>query len=128
MYALYDFCNEGADNLMLKWARKESLSTRDRATLDVKMDSLAINGLDLIPKLVSPVEKQPGIFKLRIQTKRALRPMFCRGPFTVGEEFTFLLGTIEENFKLDPPASQATTNKNVLLADRKRRVPHERFH
>ena len=127
VYVLFDFCNEGKDNLIAKWADKERLTKRDRTTLDVKFDALALHGTSLIPKLLAPVENQPGIFKLRIHTDRALRPMLCKGTVRMEEEFTILLGTIEENGTLRPPASQATMNRNKLLADSKRRVKHERF-
>jgi|GEM_PF-3508076 len=127
VYVLYDFCNQGEDNLISKWAAKERLGKREKATLDVKFDALALHGTDLIPKLLASVDNQPGIFKLRIHTTRALRPMLCKGSVLMEEEFTILLGSIEENGKLRPPASVATTNRNELLADSDRRVIHERF-
>jgi hypothetical protein len=127
VFALYDFCNQGGDNIIAKWASKEGLTKRDRALLDVKFDSLVIHGVGLIPKLLAAVEHQPGIFKLRVQTTRALRPMLCKGPFNMEAEFTILLGSIEENFKLRPPSSKATENRDALIAGRNRRVAHERF-
>ena len=127
MYALYDFCNEFGDNLIVKWAHSERLSGRDKALLDVKCNALSTHGTDLIPKLLAPVSRHPGIFKLRAQTTRALRPMLCKGPLQMEGEFTLLLGSIEENFVLRPPPAEATKRKNELLKNAKRRVEHERF-
>jgi hypothetical protein len=53
--------------------------------------------------------------------------MLCKGPFDMNTEFTFLLGAIEINFKLDEDPAQATVNRDIVLADQKRRTLRERY-
>jgi hypothetical protein len=110
------------------WAANRGLTKRDRAQLNLKIDMLELNGFALHPHLLAgPIKKQKHIYKLVIHAQRMLRPMLCKGPFDMNTEFTFLLGAIEINFKLDEDPAQATVNRDIVLADQKRRTLRERY-
>lgn len=113
---------------MQVWATDQGLTKRDRGQLNQKADMLQLNGFALHPNLLAgPINKQKHIYKLIVHGQRMLRPMLCKGPFDMDAEFTFLLGAIEINFKLDADPEGATKNREVLLNDRNRRTPHERY-
>ena len=113
---------------MQLWVTNRGLTKRDRAQLNLKMDMLELNGFGLHPHLLAgPISKQKHIYKLVVHGQRMLRPMLCKGPFDMSAEFTFLLGAIEINFKLDEDPAQATANRDIVLADRKRRTQRERY-
>lgn len=127
-FLLFDFVDNKERNAMQVWATTRGLTKRDRAQLNLKIDMLELNGFGLHPHLLAgPIKKQKHIYKLVVHGQRMLRPMLCKGPFDMNAEFTFLLGAIEINFKLDEDPAQATTNRDIVLADRKRRTPRERY-
>ena len=127
-FALYDFVDNKGRNVMQLWATKRGISKRDRGQLNQKIDMLQLNGFDLHPNLLAgPINKQKHIYKLIVHGQIMLRPMLCKGPFDMGAEFTFLLGAVEINFKLDADPAEATANRESLLADRRRRVSHEGY-
>jgi hypothetical protein len=126
--SLYDFVDNKGRNVMRLWATKRGLTKRDRGQLNQKIDMLQLNGFGLYPNLLAgPINKQKHIYKLVIHGQVMLRPMLCKGPFEMDAEFTFLSGAVELNFKLDTDPAEATANREILLADRKRRVLHERY-
>ena len=127
-FDLYDFIDNRGENVLSGWVQGVGLTGRDRGALNQKIDMLQMHGSDLPPKLLAgPINKQRHVYKLIIHADKMLRPMLCKGPFDMGAEFTFLLGAIERNFKLDHDPSEATANREILLSERKRRTPHERF-
>lgn len=67
------------------------------------------------------------IYKLRMNGDRALRPLLCKGPIDMDREHTLLLGAIEVNSVLDTDAEDAEAIRSAILADEKRRMPHERY-
>ena len=56
-----------------------------------------------------------------------LRPMLCKGPVEMEEEFTFLLGAIEKNFILDEDAEDAEDRRQIILQDSSRRRMNGRY-
>lgn len=127
-FFLYDFTDNRSRSVIAVWIREEGLTKRDIGQLDQKIDMLQMNGFDLHPNLLAgPIKKQKHIYKLVIHGQRMLRPMLCKGPFNMESEFTFLLGAIEVNFRLNRDPSEATSNRETLLADPKRRMPHEQY-
>jgi hypothetical protein len=127
-YDLFDFVDNRGRNILLEWARDEGLTKRDRGQIDQKIDMLEMNGFALHPNLlVGPINKQKHVYKLVIHGQRMLRPMLCKGPFQMEDEFTFLQGAIEINFKLNRDPADATANRETLLKNPKRRTVHERF-
>jgi hypothetical protein len=96
--------------------------------LNQKLDMLALNGMDLAPHLLAgPIKRTGHIYKLVIHADVMLRPMLCKGPFEMDQEFTLLLGAIEKQSKLVPDPAYAVENREILLKDRKRRIPHARY-
>lgn len=76
-----------------------------RAALDAKMDVLLAGG-DLPPNLMrGPVRQNgksyPHTFKLTVNGNVALRPLACRGPFDIQNEWTILVPAIEVGRRLD---------------------------
>jgi hypothetical protein len=86
---------------------------------------LEISGSSLPPKLLAgPIKKTGHIYKLIIHADVMLRPMLCKGPFEMDAEFTLLIGAKEIQGKLIPGPECAVRNRAILLADRRRRIPH----
>jgi len=78
--------------------------------------------------LHGPIQKQKHIYKLRIQTNVAMRPLLCRGPIENLTEYTLLLGIEEKNDKLpDGAVQKAETNRQAILANPARREHHVRI-
>src|SRR6266853_6050894 len=110
-WRIYEFITERGQSVIGEWLIEKKISERDRGQLVLKMDLLARNGPDLPPRLLAgPIKSkrnpsmQSHIYKLIVHGEKMLRPMRCKGPLEMGEEFTFLLGAIEVNFKLDEDA------------------------
>lgn len=120
-YALYDFADEKGVSIIEPWRKR--LTNRSRGQLDSKIDMLAVSGMHLPTGLLAgPINKTKHIYKLKIYADIMLRPMFCKGPFNMDDEFTLLTGAVETQGKLIPDPAVAVVNRAVLLADRKRRV------
>lgn len=127
-FGLYDFTDNRSESVLSVWGRDAGLTGRDRGALNLKIDLLEMHGSDLPPKMLAgPINKQRHVYKLIIHADKMLRPMLCRGPFDMDAEFTFLLGAIERNGKLDRDPSAATANREILLREKGRRIRHERF-
>lgn len=122
-FSLYDFASEDRESIIAMWQR--GLSKRSRGAIDSKLNMLAICGMSLPPKLlVGPINKTGHIYKLRIHADVMLRPMLCRGPINMDTEFTLLAGAVEIQGKLIPGPELAIENRDTLLANHERRVPH----
>lgn len=126
-YVLYDFSDKQKRSVIREWVNS-GLTRRSRAALNQKLDMLATTGMGLAPHLLAgPIKKTKHIYKLVIHADVMLRPMLCKGPFQMDSEFTLLIGATEVQWKLTPDPSKAVFNRDVLLADPERRVPHERY-
>jgi hypothetical protein len=122
-YDLYDFIDERERNIIEEW--RNGLTQRSKGQLDAKVNMLATAGMELPPKLLAgPIKKTGHIYKLIIHADVMLRPMFCRGPFSMETEFTFLVGAKEIQGVLTPDPSVAVTHREILIKTPKRRVPH----
>lgn len=125
-FKLFDYCSVRGKNEFKIWTKK--LQAAQRGKLNSKLDMLEQNGDDLFPELLSATNT-PGILKLRIKGKVQLRPMLCRGPVSVGQEYTLLLGAIEVGDELEPAQADAIAMQHkeaVLAAPTTRRIDHER--
>ena len=80
----------------------------------------------MAPQLLTGT-KSRNIKKLQIKGRLQLRPLLCRGPINMEQEYTFLLGAIERNYKYEPrdAIKKAETNRTNLLTDNSRRILHE---
>ena len=95
---------------------------------------LARSGSELGPQLLAgPVRSKkskkavPHIYKLRLNGDRALRPLLCKGPIDMDQEFTLLLGAVEINSVLDTDPEDAEAIRLGIIADENTRKPHERY-
>jgi hypothetical protein len=125
-YALFDHLDAQLRNEVRIWA--QALQKRERIKFDKKLDLLQQHGMSLLPNLLAgPVDTH--IYKLRFGVDRLLRPRLCRGPINNETEFTLLLGAFEVGGNDKPPDanSQAVERRAAILADVRRRCPHERF-
>lgn len=60
----------------------------------------------------------------------ALRPMLCRGPFSVRTEFTFLFGAVERDNRyvpIDAPRRADTNRLDLIKRGENGREKHKRF-
>ena len=103
------------------------MQKKERARLNAKLDALEMHGIDLIPGMLAPTGVA-NIFKLRVRGQVELRPMICEGPGRDERCFTLLLGAIEVEWVLQPEgaAAAAADCRTDLIANPRRRVPHER--
>jgi len=125
---LWDYMN-GKRNEILQWA--QSLSVRDRAALNQKLDMLARLDFDQarqLQLLAGPIKKSGHILKLRVMGQSAMRPLLCRGPHAPRTEYTLLKGAAERDSVLHPPGAleKAMENREIVEQDKTKRVSHER--
>jgi len=122
-FSVYDFTDGNGKSVIAQW--RNGLTPRSKAQLDSKLHMLQVSGPSLGPKLLAgPIKKTGHIHKLIIHADVMLRPMLCKGPFSMDTEFTLLVGAKEVQGKLIPGPDVALDNRDTLLADRKRRIPH----
>jgi hypothetical protein len=124
---LYDYVDERGRNSIRDWT--EEYGRRQRAQLNSKLDQLAANGEDVGSNVL--LRMSSTILKLKVRTKGVeLRPMLCKGPLAVNDEFTILIGAREEEWALVPKdvVEQAEARRGeVLAAPQARRTVHERI-
>jgi hypothetical protein len=122
---VYDFTDGDGRSVIAVW--RSVLTARSKAQFDQKINMLATAGMDLPPKLLAgPINKTRHIYKLKIHADVMLRPMLCKGPFAMNDEFTLLVGAKEVQNKLIPDPSVAVENREILLKYPERRVPRVR--
>lgn len=123
-WPIYSFLNSRGDNIIREWLKAEKVPKTQVAVFQAKIDAYERGGPDLNPGLIAgPVAKD--IYKMKIKGNKGhvqLRPIVCYGPF-VNSEVTMLIGAIEKDSKLKPEncKTRAQENRNILLADRRRR-------
>lgn len=124
-WTIFDYVDPVDGNLFRAWSAR--LQKKERAKLNVRLDSLAMHGPDLIPGILSPTGL-PSIFKLKIHGKVQLRPLLCEGPGRGEEAFTLLLGAFEVSDDYVPIGAPliASRMRESLINDMRRRVLHER--
>lgn len=128
-YNIFDYLDRRGRNVMQEWANKISLQNRDRARLDLKIDMLSMHGDELLPQTLQST-KSKHILELTVNGKVALRPMLCRGPVKMNDEFTFLLGVTERDRKYVPSDALERAEKNRLDLQenpKNKRCFHEEF-
>lgn len=126
-FKLYDYVDAQERNLFAQWT--QGLEKSQRAKLNARLDLLQQQGDGLLPEMLTG-SPTPGILKLRCRGNVQLRPLLCKGPIDVDQEYTLLIGAIERSGKFDPAKADQTAaeRKNaVLAAPNRRRCPHERI-
>lgn len=113
--------------MIVRWVRKARIQKKARILLDQKIDLLREHGPDLPPELLSSGPIDGGhIYKLKVRGPVMLRPLLCKGPLSIADEYTLLQGAIERGGIL--PAGdivKAGENRQELIADGKRRMTYE---
>ena len=125
-FKLFDYCNPAGANEFKAWT--QALQPVQRGKLNAKLDMLKMLGVGLLPEILTGTDT-PGILKLRIKGNVQLRPMLCKGPIDVDEEFSLLVGAIEVGRKLKPRNADVIANgrkKEIRSDPDNRRVKHER--
>jgi hypothetical protein len=129
LYLLWDFLSVRGENVIIRWARDERLTKRDRAALNNRLTRLSqIDFQAAIDTklLAGPIYKQ--VYKLKIYGDVMLRPMLCRGPINNLSEYTLLLGAIEIGGKLPKGVKEkAEENRKEIIKNPARRKLHERI-
>jgi hypothetical protein len=126
---LWDYRN-GQRNEILAWSK--TLSSRDRAALNQKLDILERIDFDLahgLKLLAGPVQKTGHVMKLRASGDTALRPLLCRGPAAPLGEYTLLRGAHERDRRFVPRNALDEARRNrerVRESPEDWRVQHER--
>lgn len=125
-FKLFDYCNSAGGNEFKAWT--QALQLVQRGKLNAKLDMLEMLGDGLLPVTLTGTDT-PGILKLRIKGNVQLRPMLCKGPVDVDEEFSLLVGAIEVDSKLKPLNADVIADgrkKEIRRYPDNRRVKHER--
>jgi hypothetical protein len=135
VWNIFDAIDKNDDSNIVVWILKERITKRDIGQLNQKIDMLERNGPDLPPKLLAgPIKSKRNkklvshIYKLIIHGDRMLRPMLCKGPIDVPNEFTMLVGAIEVGEKLDTDSEDAETIRLSIIKNNQLRKDHERYH
>lgn len=109
---------------------RDELPIVQQAQLDEK--TLFLEGqanYDEIPPriVVGPIRYKgtsyPGIYKLQIGGKVAMRPLLCRGPQRKQIELTFLIGATERDTWFSPKTAPETAKRHLddITSDNRRR-------
>lgn len=133
-FRIYEFLDERGHSVIGEWLDVERITKRDRGHLLEKMDLLAMNGTELSGGVLhGPIKSkhnprmQSHVYKLVIHGDKMLRPMLCKGPLDMENEFTMLLGAIEVNRVLDHDAQEAEERRAIIIADPRRRMLNGRY-
>lgn len=127
-WTVYEFLDNRNRSVIDVWLRKERVQKKARILLDQKIDLLREYGPDLPPGLLSSGPIDGGhIYKLKVRGPVMLRPLLCKGPFRMNEEYTLLQGAIERNDILpSTDVVQAEVNRQGVINDASRRRMYER--
>ena len=127
-YQLFDYLDSRDRNVMQEWANGLPMSQKDRSRLDLRIDLLKKEGNNLFPKMLQST-RQRHIMEIAVNGRVALRPLLCRGPFAIQDEYTFLFGTVEQNRKYVPrdALNKAEAHRLYLIAHPRKRCKHEEF-
>ena len=137
---IYDFVNDKNENEISEWLKK--LPTKQRSIVAAKLELLKRYGQETLPGFVTPAVGSRSVQEIGINGERAIRLLFCRGPFetrqhgskikqhrpSVGAspEFTLLFGAEERDRKYVPrnAVQQAERRRELVIANNERRVEH----
>lgn len=127
MAKVWHFLDSKGRDVFKEWA--SGLQKRELGKLQAKIDSLRLYGSGLMPQPLSETG-EPHIKKLKVRGSVQLRPLLCEiEPDDSEEQWVFLVGAFEINWKYDPPAALeiATERRKELLEDETRKTIHVRF-
>jgi len=118
MWTVYEFLDNRGAGVIQIWLKKERIQKKARVLLDQKIDLLRQCGPGLPPEMMSSGPIDGGhIYKLKVRGPVMLRPLLCKGPFLMDDEYTLLRGAIERNGVLPASdVSQAEANRQTLIS------------
>lgn len=125
-FLIYDYVNQHGLNEFKEWTF--GLEKPQRAKLNERIDKLALYGDALYPEMLAG-SSVAGIQKLKVRGNVQLRPLLCKGPVNIQDEYTLLMGAKEVGSKWVPkgaPSTAATKKAEVIKDPTKRRTKHER--
>lgn len=126
VYKLFDYVDAHGKNVIKAWT--ESLQVPQRAKLNEMLDKLAMHG-DTLHPLMMAGSGVAGVSKLKVKGNVQLRPLLCKGPIDVEDEYTLLNGAKEVGGELKPQNAReiAKQNRDIVKRDPEhRRKSHER--
>lgn len=125
---LFDYC-DGRGNDIARATR--GLQKKERAKLGEKFARLETQGQDeLFPSLlIGPLHRAKHIYKIRVNGRVALRPLLCKGPQNMDQEYTILMIAEERDRQWVPRHALRTAEnrRQEIIANPQRRVRHERI-
>lgn len=126
-FLIFDYKNKHGLNEFKEWTL--GLEKPQRAKLNEKIDKLSLHGDQLYPEMLTGTSVA-GIQKLRVKVGNVqLRPLLCKGPVNMQNEYILLMGAKEVGDKWVPkeaPSMAATKKAEVIKDPTKRRIEHER--
>lgn len=125
-YKLFDYHDAQGRNEFKDWSSR--LQKVQLGKLNARLDMLADHGDELFPHILTN-SGVGTILKLRCKGQVQLRPLLCRGPISVDEEYTLLAGATERDSVLEPDgiAETALVRRTAVRDDSdNRRKEHER--
>ncbi len=125
-FNLFDYLDANGENVFASWTR--DLQKQQQAKMNAKIDMLELYGETLVPHVLTDTPV-PGIRKLRVKGNVQLRPLLCRGPHDVANEYTFLMGATERDSQYNPSSAPETADarRAAVAQDKRRRCKHERI-
>ena len=124
-WELYDYLTASGDNDFKGWSK--DLQKPDLARLNRKLKMLEDNGPNLGPGLLAgPIKGYAHIYKLKMTSSVALRPLLCKGPIDNDKEFTLLKGAFEIGSAWEPPNARAdaVNRREIVKNSPSRRCKH----
>lgn len=125
-FLIYDYVSHHGQNEFKDWT--SGLEKLQRGKLNERIDKLALYGDALYPEMLAGTSVA-GIQKLKIKGNVQLRPLLCKGPVNIQDEYTLLMGAKEVGSKWVPkgaPSTAATKKAEIIKDPTKRRTKHER--
>ena len=125
-FLIYDYVNHQGQNEFENWT--SGLQKIQRGKLNERIDKLALYGDALYPEMLAG-SGVAGIQKLKVRGNVQLRPLLCKGPINVNDEYTLLMGAKEVGSKWvpkDAPSTADTRKAEIINDPTNRRANHER--
>ncbi len=126
-FLIYDYVNQHGLNEFNAWTL--GLEKPQRAKLNEKIDKLALYGDALYPEMLAG-SSVAGIQKLKVKGNVQLRPLLCKGPVNIQDEYTLLIGAKEVGDKWVPkgaPSTAATKKQKLLKTQQKGELNMKEF-
>jgi hypothetical protein len=125
-WLVYCFVSKRGQNVIREWLDELKVGAAQRAEFQLKLTLLENGGPDTVPGFITETPVAKNIYKAKIKGNKGwiqLRPMLCKGPLLLDQEFTFLLGVVEKDRVLIPKdwERRAQTNREIVVGDPKRR-------